>query len=98
MGTRSNHIEKYLKREKPHKHLILLLNKCDLVPTWVTVRFTFLPVVHGLAQFSSAHISIPVLPLVSRYIRTVKGPNLPVFLAYIVYNHVCFLHPTRHDG
>ena len=37
-GTRSRHIENYLKKEKPHKHLILLLNKCDLVPTWVTVR------------------------------------------------------------
>ncbi len=37
MGTRSKHIEKYLKKEKPHKHLILLLNKCDLVPTWVVV-------------------------------------------------------------
>ena len=37
MGTRSSKIEQYLKEEKPHKHLILLLNKCDLVPTWVTV-------------------------------------------------------------
>ena len=36
-GTRSAHIEKFLKREKPHKHLVFLLNKCDLVPTWVTV-------------------------------------------------------------
>ena len=36
-GTRSRHIERYLKKEKPHKHLILVLNKCDLVPTWVTV-------------------------------------------------------------
>lgn len=37
LGTRSKHIENYLKKEKAHKHLILLLNKCDLVPTWVTV-------------------------------------------------------------
>jgi nuclear GTP-binding protein len=26
-----------LRKEKPHKHLILLMNKVDLVPTWVTV-------------------------------------------------------------
>ena len=37
MGTRSKYIERYLKKEKPHKHLFFILNKCDLVPTWVTV-------------------------------------------------------------
>lgn len=37
-GTRCPQVEKYLKKEAPHKHLIFVLNKCDLVPTWVTVR------------------------------------------------------------
>jgi nuclear GTP-binding protein len=37
MGTRSPHIESFMKREKPHKHLCFVLNKCDLVPTWVVV-------------------------------------------------------------
>lgn len=36
MGTRSKYVETYLKTEKSHKHLIFILNKCDLVPTWVT--------------------------------------------------------------
>ncbi|RWS25131.1 nucleolar GTP-binding protein 2-like protein [Leptotrombidium deliense] len=39
LGTRSKHVEKFLKKEKPHKHLMLLLNKCDLVPVWVTQRW-----------------------------------------------------------
>ena len=39
MGTRSPHVEKYLKNEKAHKHLIFVLNKVDLVPTWVTQRW-----------------------------------------------------------
>ncbi|XP_033217347.1 nucleolar GTP-binding protein 2 [Belonocnema kinseyi] len=39
MGTRSSHVEKYLKTEKTHKHLIFILNKVDLVPTWVTQRW-----------------------------------------------------------
>ncbi|KAM4872538.1 nucleolar GTP-binding protein 2 isoform 1-T1 [Thomomys bottae] len=39
MGTRSPHIEAYLKKEKPWKHLIFVLNKCDLVPTWATKRW-----------------------------------------------------------
>ena len=39
MGTRSKHIEKYMKKEKAHKHLILVLNKVDLIPTWVTQKW-----------------------------------------------------------
>ncbi|XP_034952186.1 nucleolar GTP-binding protein 2 [Chelonus insularis] len=39
LGTRSPPVEKYLKTEKPHKHLIFILNKVDLVPTWVTQRW-----------------------------------------------------------
>lgn len=43
MGTRSPHIETYLKKEKPWKHLIFVLNKCDLVPTWATVSTAAYP-------------------------------------------------------
>ena len=39
LGTRSGYIEQYLKKEKAHKHLILVLNKVDLVPTWVTQKW-----------------------------------------------------------
>ncbi|NWH93093.1 NOG2 protein, partial [Aegithalos caudatus] len=39
IGTRSPHVESYLKKEKHWKHLIFVLNKCDLVPTWVTKRW-----------------------------------------------------------
>ena len=37
-GTRCKPVEKYLREEAKHKQLIFVLNKCDLVPTWVTVR------------------------------------------------------------
>ena len=36
-GTRCKQVEQYIKKEKSHKHLIFVLNKCDLVPTWCTV-------------------------------------------------------------
>ncbi|CAA2976547.1 nucleolar GTP-binding 2 [Olea europaea subsp. europaea] len=36
MGTRSSYLENYLKKEKPFKHLVIILNKCDLVPVAVT--------------------------------------------------------------
>uniref|UniRef100_H3BBQ5 Nucleolar GTP-binding protein 2 n=1 Tax=Latimeria chalumnae TaxID=7897 RepID=H3BBQ5_LATCH len=39
VGTRSPHIETYLKKEKPWKHFMFVLNKCDLVPAWVTKRW-----------------------------------------------------------
>jgi nuclear GTP-binding protein len=35
IGTRCPHVEAQLKKQ-PHKHMVLILNKCDLVPTWVT--------------------------------------------------------------
>nr|XP_043628580.1 nuclear/nucleolar GTPase 2 [Erigeron canadensis] len=35
-GTRCYHLEKHLKENCKHKHMILLLNKCDLTPPWVT--------------------------------------------------------------
>ncbi|KAI4322921.1 hypothetical protein L6164_022571 [Bauhinia variegata] len=35
-GTRCYHLEKHLKENYKHKHMILLLNKCDLVPAWAT--------------------------------------------------------------
>ncbi|EOY25622.1 PREDICTED: nuclear/nucleolar GTPase 2 [Theobroma cacao] len=35
-GTRCHHLERHLKEHCKHKHMILLLNKCDLVPAWAT--------------------------------------------------------------
>ncbi|KAI8918978.1 NUC091 domain-containing protein [Powellomyces hirtus] len=39
MGTRCRNVEKHLKEEAKHKHLIFVLNKCDLVPTWATAKW-----------------------------------------------------------
>lgn len=41
LGTRCESVEKYIQTECPHKHLIYVLNKCDLVPTWVAVSIFF---------------------------------------------------------
>ena len=40
LGTRCRSVEKYIHDEAPHKHLLFLLNKCDLVPTSVAVRLS----------------------------------------------------------
>ena len=42
LGTRCRSVEKYIREEAPHKHLLFLLNKCDLVPTSVAVRSSHL--------------------------------------------------------
>jgi nuclear GTP-binding protein len=39
LGTRAWHVERHLKKNAPHKHLILLLNKADLVPSWALKRW-----------------------------------------------------------
>lgn len=42
IGTRCTSVEQYMAKETPHKHLIFVLNKCDLVPNWVSVSIFFL--------------------------------------------------------
>ncbi|KAJ3416466.1 Nucleolar GTP-binding protein 2 [Chytridiales sp. JEL 0842] len=39
VGTRCKNVETYLQKEAKHKHMIFVLNKCDLVPTWVTAKW-----------------------------------------------------------
>lgn len=38
-GTRCRHIENHLKKNAPHKQLVIVINKCDLVPSWVTRKW-----------------------------------------------------------
>jgi nuclear GTP-binding protein len=38
-GTRCRNVENFIRKEKPHKQLLFVLNKCDLVPTWATARW-----------------------------------------------------------
>ena len=50
LGTRCRSIEKYIREEAAHKHLIFVLNKCDLVPTGVAVslwsQISFFQILH----------------------------------------------------
>lgn len=38
-GTRTKYLEDYIKKNCPQKHLVFVLNKCDLVPTSVTQKW-----------------------------------------------------------
>lgn len=61
LGTRCRSVEKHLKDEKPHKHLVFLLNKVDLVPTWVTVS-----VVALFSLYSCAPVTLLQPTIMSR--------------------------------
>lgn len=37
LGTMCDSVLEYIKKEKAHKQVVLVINKCDLVPNWVTV-------------------------------------------------------------
>ncbi|KAI5995353.1 NGP1NT-domain-containing protein [Pisolithus marmoratus] len=39
LGTMCESVLENLKKEKAHKHVVLVINKCDLVPNWVTARY-----------------------------------------------------------
>ncbi|KAH6916740.1 NUC091 domain-containing protein [Coprinopsis sp. MPI-PUGE-AT-0042] len=39
LGTMCESVLEYIKKEKSHKQVVLVLNKCDLVPNWVTARY-----------------------------------------------------------
>lgn len=55
LGTLCDSVLDYMKKEKAHKQVVLLLNKCDLVPNWVTVS-SFALSVHFAPQSKSSSL------------------------------------------
>ncbi|KAK0466248.1 NUC091 domain-containing protein [Desarmillaria tabescens] len=39
LGTLCESVLEFIKKEKAHKQVVLIINKCDLVPNWVTARY-----------------------------------------------------------
>ncbi|CCM02760.1 uncharacterized protein FIBRA_04868 [Fibroporia radiculosa] len=39
IGTLCESVLEFVKKEKAHKQVVLVINKCDLVPNWVTARY-----------------------------------------------------------
>jgi hypothetical protein len=53
LGTMCKSVLEFIKKEKAHKQVVLIINKCDLVPSWVTVSLPSLSLVppsHVLSQ------------------------------------------------
>ncbi|KAF9247574.1 hypothetical protein DTO013E5_4696 [Penicillium roqueforti] len=67
-GTRCRSVEKYVREEAPHKHLIFVLNKCDLVPTGVASRL--LPATSVVHDFGCACFNgIPSVTALAAWVR-----------------------------
>lgn len=64
LGTRCKSVEDYMSKETPHKHLMYVLNKCDLVPTWVAVCFYFFFFISLLLRVKRQLISVTPKPFV----------------------------------
>ena len=71
LGTRCRSVEKYIREEAPHKHLIFVMNKCDLVPHGVAVSFINIVLIYG--------------PFCPGDIPIVKSRLLPAFSLCIFY-------------
>ncbi|KAI0041804.1 NGP1NT-domain-containing protein [Auriscalpium vulgare] len=39
LGTMCESVLEFIRKEKAHKQVVLVINKCDLVPNWVTARY-----------------------------------------------------------
>ena len=89
MGTRCRAVESYLKKEAPYKHLIFVLNKCDLVPTWVAVSSPFpsstllsanshILQLHRVSQGPFAFIKVILLQLWKINLVSLKTPRFGV--------------------
>ena len=57
LGTRCRSVEKYLREEAPHKHLVFVLNKVDLVPSRVAVSSILL----SSSDIPFFHFLIPIV-------------------------------------
>ena len=70
-GTRCRSVEKYIREEAPHKHLIFVVNKCDLVPTGVAVSLILVVFPYITLPPLPSHLTIGYCPCH----RQVKAPS-----------------------
>lgn len=82
LGTKCDSVINYLKKEKAHKQIIFVLNKCDLIPTWATVSI-----------FSFLGGSIPLFRsfLVSRILLRSFEPHVPSQVS----SPLIYMRPTQ---
>lgn len=71
LGTMCESVLETIKKEKSHKQVVLVINKCDLVPNWVTVSFDLVKcLAHVHKLFFRQDISNILLPAILSLLST----------------------------
>ncbi|CAH9053128.1 unnamed protein product [Cuscuta europaea] len=91
-GTRCYHLEKHLKENCKHKHMILLLNKCDLVPAWATSGWLRAlskeyPTIAFHASVTKSFGKGPLLSVLRQFAR-LKSDKQAVSVGFVGYPNV----------
>ena len=84
-GTRCRSVEKYIRTEAPHKHLVFVLNKVDLVPSKVAV---------SASPYSTYPIPLPPTSITHFKSRTYSFPREISSMDWFCYK-LGRLRPTR---
>ena len=84
-GTRCRSVEKYIRTEAPHKHLVFVLNKVDLVPSKVAV---------SAPPRSPSLFPLPFICIPHFKSRTYSFPREILFMNWFCYK-LGRLRPTR---
>ncbi|MQM17415.1 hypothetical protein Taro_050384, partial [Colocasia esculenta] len=91
-GTRCHHLEKHLMEHCRLKHMILLLNKCDLVPAWATKAWLRLLSKEYPTLAFHASINKPFgkgsLLSVLRQFASLKNDNQAISVGFVGYPNV----------
>ena len=92
MGTRVRHVEDHLKKNCPNKHLVLVLNKCDLVPTsitskWIKILSKEYPTLAYKASVSNPFGKGPLIQLLRQFDNFHKNKK-SVAVGFIGYPNV----------
>jgi len=92
MGTRCRGLEEYIKKEKPNKYQILVLNKVDLIPNHITKRWiellsTEFPTIGYCTSMAKGMGRQPFINLIRQYSKLLKEHS-NVSIGFVGYPNV----------
>lgn len=92
-GTRSKMLEDHLKKNCPHKHVVLVLNKCDLVPVWVTSRWVKhlsqeYPTIAFKASITNPYGKGALINLFRQFVNFHKKDKKSISIGFVGYPNV----------
>ncbi|KZT55572.1 NGP1NT-domain-containing protein [Calocera cornea HHB12733] len=91
-GTMCDAVMDFLKKERAHKQLIFIMNKCDLVPSWVAARWLayLSKIAPTLAFHASMNHSFGKGSLISllRQFQTLHSDRKQISVGFIGYPNV----------